>query len=558
MSAIFGSSSATYGSIVYGSTAGGGGGPSGGVFNRSIGQTLSFVQFVGLNKDIVREVSQTLTFVQAVHSIIPATATNTLTFTQDVTYQKFKVGNASNTFVPTQLATYERSINQLKGHNLTILQAVVLKRNIGVFASSTLNLTQLAQGVVTKPAYNTLVMSQSATYTLSKVARNLFEPQHFVERDLTANRTLMQTFQPYHAVGLNKLSNESVSQTLALAQSVIGVAVKNASNTLALTQTVNLQLVKPASNFFGLGHFADVNGTFNIRRGHKFKITQSVTLEHSSARGVTNVLAFNQKAKATRVRHASASNTLVLHQELVQEHFDRSKTDVLVFSQTAVGNRIINRSVGNQLHLAQSMVLSKTLNRTVNHTLTFNNSFQKNVYIGSKQVAIVTVGPSQTVTINGKQFVLNSVGPSGYVPINGSQYVIVRSAEAVLVKNYVVLEAPGGAIVLPAPEFNDSENWTATTNVKRTMDGSRYIYKKETPANHLSYTFVVDRLKALEMRRFLMMFNTTAMRMINWKGEVWIVVLTNNPFQIIEEGYRSTLYGNRCRFTLDFEGVRIL
>ena len=558
MSAIFGSSSATYGSIVYGSTAGGGGGPSGSVFNRSVESSLSFVQLAGLNKDIVREVTQTLTFVQVVATIRPVSATNSITFTQDVTYQKFKVGTASNTFVPTQLATYERTINQLKGQNLTMLQAVALTRNITLGASSTLNLAQLAQAVVTKPANNTLVMSQSATYTLSKVARSLFEPQHFVERNLTANRTLTQTFQPYHAVGLNKLSNEAVSQTLTLSQNVIGVAVKNASNTLALTQTVNLQLVKPADNFLGLGHFADVNGTFNIRRGHRFRISQSVSIEHSSARGVTSVLAFNQKAKATRVRVASASNTLNLSQALVQEYFDRSVDHTLVISQTAVGNRIINRSVSNQLHLSQSMVLAKTLNRTVNHTLAFNSSFQRNVYIGSRQVAIVTVGPSQTVTINGKQFVLNSVGPSGYVPVNGSQYVLVRSAEAVLVKNYVVLEAPGGAIVLPAPEFNDSENWTATTNVKRTMNGSRYIYKKETPANHLSYTFVVDRLKALEMRRFLMMFNTTAMRMINWKGEVWIVVFTNNPFQITEEGYRSTLYGNRCRFTLDFEGVRIL
>lgn len=558
MSAIYGSSSATYGSIVYGSTAGGGGGPSGSVFNRSVGNTLSFVQLAGLSKDVVRAVTQTLTFTQIVATVRPVSATNEITFTQDVTYQKFKVGTASNTFVPTQLATYERTINQLKGQNLAMLQMVALTRNITIAGSSTLNLTQLATGVVTKPASNTLVISQTADYVLAKVAHNLFEPQQFVERDLTANRTISQTFQPYHSVGLNKLSNEAVAQTLTLAQSVIGVAVKNATSILNLTQTVGLQIVKPANNLLGLGHFANVNGTFNIRRGHRFRISQSVDVKHSSTRGTESILAFNQKAKATRVRVASASNTLNLQQELVQEHFDRSVNHTLVVAQTAIGNRIINRSVGNQLNLAQSMVLSKTLNRTVNHTLTFNNSFQRNVYIGSRQVAIVTVGPSQTVTINGRQFVLNSVGPSGYVPINGSQYVLLRTAEAVLVKNYVVLEAPGGAIVLPAPEFNDSENWTASTNVKRTMNGARYIYKKETQANHLSYTFVVDRLKALEMRRFLLMFNTTAMRLTNWKGEVWVVVFTNNPFQITEEGYRSTLYGNRCRFTLDFEGVRIL
>ena len=368
MSAIYGSSSATYGSIVYGSTAGGGGGPSGSVFNRSVGNTLSFVQVVGLSKDVVRAVTQTLTFTQIIATVRPVSATNSITFTQDVTYQKFKVGPASNTFVPTQLATYERTINQLKGQNLVMLQTVALTRNITIAGSSTLNLTQLATGIVTKPASNTLVISQTVDYVLAKIAHNLFEPQQFVERDLTANRTISQTLQPYHSVGLSKLSNKTVAHTLTLAQSAIGIAVKNAANTLNLPQTVGLELVKPADNFLGLGHFANVNGTFNIRRGHRFRLSQNVDVKHSSTRGAESILAFNQKAKATRVRIASASNTLNLQQELVQEYFDRSVNHTLVVSQTAVGNRIINRSVGNQLNLTQSMVLSKTLNRTVDHT----------------------------------------------------------------------------------------------------------------------------------------------------------------------------------------------
>jgi hypothetical protein len=45
--------------------------------------------------------------------------------------------------------------------------------------------------------------------------------------------------------------------------------------------------------------------------------------------------------------------------------------------------------------------------------------------------------------------------------------------------------------------------------------------------------------------------------MLNWKGEFWLGFFTNNPFDIVEEGYRNAADGNRCTLTLEFEGIRL-
>lgn len=554
---MFGSSDALYGSIVYGSATGAGGG-GGGTLNRSADNTITLLQQVARELTLEREISHTLTLTQSIALVRPADGENTIVFTDLAEFTKFKVLTASNTFVPLQTALCERNVNKAVYDTLSSLQQVVLlTRDITLSASSTLTLSDDATGIASKLAFSEITFTDDAEFDLAKAAHNFFDVQQFVTVELTLNRAIDQQYQPYHNLVVAKLLNPAVADTLVLTQEVIGVAVKNASDLFTITQSVNFTLTKNASNFFGLGHFADVVGTHIIRRGHLFRPVGTVGVEVSASREATSVFGMNQFAKATRIRVASASSTFVPTGHLVQEYFDASIEDNLVLSHDAVGARIIVRSVNHSLGLSQSHVLSKTLNRTINDTLAFNSSFQRLVNLGSRQVVLVSSVPSQTVTVNGNQFVLNSSDPGGYAPVSGVQYVTVQSAQAVVVRSYVILEPPGGVLVMPAPEFGDSENWTAKTNIKRTMSGARYIYKRENSSNRLSYTFVVDRLKALEARRFLLQFNSTAMRMTNFKGEIWVVVLTNSPFDLTEEGFRSTLYGNRCRMTLEFEGVRI-
>lgn len=121
---------------------------------------------------------------------------------------------------------------------------------------------------------------------------------------------------------------------------------------------------------------------------------------------------------------------------------------------------------------------------------------------------------------------------------------------------YTLLSVAEQIVVLPVPQFNDSQNYSGTLNLKRTMTGDTYTYVRRSRLNALKYTFWIGRQKSFELQSFLVNYSDHVMTLQNWKGELWNVLITNSPFEFTaKERYQPQ--GERIEITLEFEGLKV-
>jgi hypothetical protein len=70
----------------------------------------------------------------------------------------------------------------------------------------------------------------------------------------------------------------------------------------------------------------------------------------------------------------------------------------------------------------------------------------------------------------------------------------------------------------------------------------------------LQYSLTLSRMKALELRAFILAYYRATIKLTNHKGEVWYVQFTANPFAFSGKE-RSNLPGNEMSdITLEVEG----
>ena len=116
-----------------------------------------------------------------------------------------------------------------------------------------------------------------------------------------------------------------------------------------------------------------------------------------------------------------------------------------------------------------------------------------------------------------------------YTGLKNFPLASIPTVQVVKVQNLVILKSADRVITLPAPEFGDTEAGTGRLNIKRSMDGGRVVYVRDNVVQKLNYQFIFDRRKAIELREFILNCNTKPLTMINWKGEIWAVQMTNSP-----------------------------
>lgn len=491
--------------------------------SQNASNTLVLTQSVQVQKTLNLSAINVLNMVQFAAKVTDVAAQSTLALTQGVTFERFKNVVAGNTLVLTQGTSRELSYSRSVFQGLALTQAA---RRTMAYARNITNILNLAQSVavtVSKRTSNTLVLTQAATYDLVKVAKNKIELTQTVDRDMVYSRKLFSNLIPFQTLSLNGTYRRSVVSELHLTQTVVAHVVRAASNHLVLTQVAEGVVCKPAFNVLEIADLARYNATFKRECVDTLFLVQDVFIQKSKAVHAESVLGLNQFARGSRVISVSASNVLSLSHNVVRERFVKNVAQTLALTQAAVGHKVASRSTGNVLSLAQGVSVSKTIVRSVQHTLVFKTSTDKRTGISSLPVVSV---PQAQVTVIRKKCVM-------------------------------ILEGGNRAITLPCPEFNDTEGSVIQLNIKRAMDGTRRSYKRDNPTNTLSYDLVMDRLKALELRQFLLACNSIPLKLTNFKGEIWIVLLTNSPFSFTEDAFRNSPWGNRTRITLEFEGVRL-
>ena len=330
---------------------------------------------------------------------------------------------------------------------------------------------------------------------------------------------------------VTKFYNESLTQGASKAR-VTQFAVESltqGASEARVTQFLVEILTSPEASYtrsvshtLNLDDEIELSKTTARRELRRLILRQTVGLVKTHSQSVTSYLGLNQSiVKSLRIPETVAQ-TLTLTQTVLKDQSDEDVDSTLTLTQTISKSKIVTASVNHTLTLTQTILPQIFVNLHVNSTLVFLPTWEKNTGISYP----------------------------------GTQTVTVPTVIGVKVRRLVILQSDDETIVLPAAQFSDVERGDSRVNIKRSMSGERRTYKRETIASSLSYKFIIDRAKALELRQFILAANTKVLRMENWKGEYWTVVLTNNPFSFTEEGFWNGDRGNKCSITLEFTGVR--
>ena len=87
-------------------------------------------------------------------------------------------------------------------------------------------------------------------------------------------------------------------------------------------------------------------------------------------------------------------------------------------------------------------------------------------------------------------------------------------------------------IYLPNPAYGDSESLTSEVNSKRAIDGTLYTYvKTKGQRRKLLFSFTMTRLKAIELSRFLNMYISKQLKIVDHLNRSWVGYITSNPVE---------------------------
>lgn len=315
---------------------------------------------------------------------------------------------------------------------------------------------------------------------------------------LVLSRSLSNTFTVHQVAEGERLN--LASSTLTISQSATYADSKWANDTLSLTQDVSVQYSPHIERVFSDPVFVS-----------------SVGLDVIRPRSVSQTLSVSSIATGLRVKVLSASNLLVIVQQADSANVV-SADSTLTISQSVTEQRIVTLNTVQTLTISQNNNVQSIHLLNLIDTLTFKHAFQK-------------------LSFN-------------------DQYITLPEVIVTKVKKRVTFRTKNRAIVLFPPELGDGENNTGKITLQRTITGGTYTYARRTPTRKLSYTFEADSFKALEMRRFALDCLSDPIWLENWKGEVWIGFVVNNPIEITSKG-SSNPCGDRYTFNVEFEGLRV-
>lgn len=111
---------------------------------------------------------------------------------------------------------------------------------------------------------------------------------------------------------------------------------------------------------------------------------------------------------------------------------------------------------------------------------------------------------------------------------------------------------PTTVVVLPNPEFNNTQGLTSTVKARQAIDGTMYVYKKTKDHERLSWSFLLTPAKAEEVKAAIDYYVGDYIRFVDSENLHWKVLLTNETFSFI-----SQVRDNWIEVQLEFEGVRV-
>lgn len=391
----------------------------------------------------------------------------------------------------------------------TLVLSQLASKTTVIVASSTVIFSQLVTYVVgnaqvtsstlsftqelSNPLLSKLTISQQVSLAGSLYNKNITDPISFVSK-------IARYFSVSSVITFSQdvYKIYPTSNTLTLDHSLSGEATRHAINTIVFVQDATyVRIRREASNVLSLTQLATYDAVFNLVVSSYW-----TTLTAVLNPGPRSDLFVRQTISVKRVRYFSASNLIVFDSAA-----DHSKiefvTSAISLDHSIIGQKVPIRFLVDQFTTNQSLILQQLLNGAIGNTVTF-----------------------------------------------------AQEATGTKVKHLVILQNAEDIIILPRPLLNDKETGTDSIDIKRSMSGIVRTYVKSSSTKKLSYTFSVKTDKALELKMFIEKHPTDTLKMENFKGEIWQVQLTNDPFEFVYES-KWTPSKEKVLITLEFEGTKL-
>lgn len=264
-----------------------------------------------------------------------------------------------------------------------------------------------------------------------------------------------------------------------------------ADNTLILTQTASTdKKYATASNFLNLQQSATTN--FKVAKARNvISFSQHAGRAASSFnRGVVQFLQLQQSAK--RVIDAQAANSLVFTQSTITT-YDTSNQLLLVQSAVA----FVAKAARNTLIINQSVHLNRTINRECQQTLTLNQ-------YASASTQNLCDDPSFNDDAQNVTFSLNSL-----------------------------------SVVLPAPDFNNTESLDYQINVNETKGGYEIPFRHTEWPKTVVLEYSWDSLKFEQVENLREFMKITVGQIItidDYEGNNWQGIIVTPEADVSETG----------------------
>ena len=258
-----------------------------------------------------------------------------------------------------------------------------------------------------------------------------------------------------------------------------------------------------------------------------------------------NAFGMSQHVRVWKVHARSLTSSYSPESHPIPGQVDiETANNTLTQTGTATRTKIKTLIASNVLTQSSSVTRKQKRNFSLTNQLTFLPNHVIYVPVGSLGNTVI---PNLLVTKIATQQIVTS--PFGQYPRR--------------VPPFCILQVPQLAITLPAPEFNDSEALSGLFTIRRSMTGLTWTYVHRLNTSKLKYDFIIGVPKMLELENYLLNYNSSVHTLTNWKGEIWYVVITNNPMELVTKSRYSNGIGNaiddreKVSVVLEFEGNRI-
>lgn len=359
---------------------------------------------------------------------------------------------------------------------------------------------------------------------------------------------------------------------LGTSQAGVPVAYANISESLVLTETL-ARIIKVHKNInedldlveiaFGRRpikyleatdeelYFYETVARTSIRHRN---ISESLTLSEipyvrvpeTRTFNISEALTFTETKGVNTHYDVSISESLVFVEAKVRGHSSLlHKIETLSFLERIGVNKAKPHNKSESLVLTETLIYRKWIPLTTHEKLTFTET----------NIRVATL--SRTVT---DHLPLRG-GASRLTRLSNLKYSI-NEVEAVRRRKrqfFVALECSltNTSILLPSADLGDTEKNLNTMVSKRSMTNVLYTYIRRNELQQLTYDFTLGRFMALALEEFIATNVGNVLTMANWKGELWKVNLTNNPFDFVGKS-KFLNEGEKWIVTLEFQGIKIL